>query len=76
MEQIRNCLTTDAHFGKTGFLGSVIQKKNARDENAEKDRKKPICLILDEVDGALGGGSDQSRGMAQVAQYIRNCIKS
>lgn len=70
VEKIRNCLTTDAHFGKAGFLGPLVKTKRNNDwgaENGEKDRKQPICLILDEVDGALGGGSDQSRGMAQVA---------
>ena len=41
---IKNSLTTNAHFSKTGFVNAA--------------KKKPVCLILDEIDGALGGGAD------------------
>ena len=58
--EIRNAITTNAHFDKSGFMQA---KKDAN----QSDAKKPVCLILDEIDGALGGGSDQSKGMNLVA---------
>lgn len=40
------------------------------------DQGKPTCLILDEVDGALGGiEGDQARGLQMVADFISRCIK-
>ena len=44
IEKIKDSLSTNAHFTKTGFAGS--------------SKKQPVCLILDEIDGALGGGAD------------------
>ena len=41
---IKNSLSTNAHFTKTGA--------------AQSTKPKPVCLILDEIDGALGGGPD------------------
>jgi len=67
VNEIKNAITTNAHFNKTGFAKSKMQD--------ETDAKKPICLILDEIDGALGGGSDQSRGMNFVADFLKKCIR-
>lgn len=36
--------------------------------------KKPVCLILDEIDGALGGGPDMSKGLGLVAYVLKKCI--
>ena len=60
INEIKNAITTNAHFNKAGF-----------DENV----KKPVCLILDEVDGALGGGVDQTKGMGLVADFLKRCIR-
>ena len=38
--------------------------------------RKPVCLIVDEMDGALGGGSDINKGIGQVADYIQKAIKA
>ena len=46
-DEIKNAITTNAHFNKSGY--SFAKSKN-------DDSKKPVCLILDEIDGALGGG--------------------
>jgi hypothetical protein len=44
--------------------------------NSIDQQGKPTCLILDEVDGALGGAEgDQSRGLQMVADFITKCIK-
>lgn len=53
----------DSHFGK--------------DSGAQGC--KPTCLILDEVDGALGGGAggnsdEKSKGLKMVADYLKKCI--
>lgn len=54
-------------------LVSII--KNALEMNTI-DQGKPTCLILDEVDGALGGiEGDQARGLQMVADFISRCIK-
>ena len=62
INEIKNAITTNAHFNKAGY-----------DKKAEKDAqgKKPVCLILDEIDGALGGGADQNRGMGLVAEFLK-----
>jgi hypothetical protein len=40
VELIRNSLSTNAYFGKGGYQAKA----------------KPVCLIIDELDGAFGGG--------------------
>lgn len=38
---------------------------------------KPTCLILDEVDGALGGAEgNQSTGLKFIADFLTKCLKS
>ena len=63
MNEIKNAITINAHFNRNGFS-----------ENSS-ETKKPICLILDEIDGALGGGSDMSKGLGLVADFLNKCIK-
>ena len=36
--------------------------------------KKPVCLIVDEVDGALGGSLDGSKGITQIVEFLKNCM--
>ena len=50
VNEIKNAITTNAHFNRTGF-------SNDKNKNGDEG-KKPVCLILDEIDGALGGGND------------------
>ena len=66
VDEIKNAITTNAHFNKRGF--AVIKNKG-------NDSKKPVCLILDEIDGALGGGSDASKGLYFVAEFLKRCLK-
>ena len=44
IQAMKNAMTQDAHFGEEGF----------------KQKQKPVLLIVDEVDGALGGSGDGS----------------
>ena len=50
VNEIKNAITTNAHFNRAGF-------SNEKNKNGDEG-KKPVCLILDEIDGALGGGND------------------
>ena len=61
VEEIKNAITTNAHFNRTGF-------------SEAPESKKPVCLILDEIDGALGGGSDMSKGLGFVADFLKKCM--
>ena len=66
VDEIKNAITTNAHFNKTGF---------SYDKNKVDGGKKPVCLILDEIDGALGGGQDASKGLYFVSEFLKRCIK-
>ena len=46
LDKIKNAIQMDAHFGK---------KSLKPDGN---DKTKPVCLIVDEVDGAVGSGGN------------------
>lgn len=39
-------------------------------------KAKPVCLIVDEVDGALGStfDGDSSKGVASIVDYLKKCI--
>ena len=41
-----------------------------------EEGKKPVCLIVDEVDGAIGGGTDQDnlKGIKKIVDYLKKCI--
>jgi hypothetical protein len=53
----------NSYFGKVG-------------EEDNEERNKPVCLIIDEVDGAIGGGTsaDSSKGIQKVVDYLKKCI--
>jgi DNA repair ATPase RecN len=44
--------------------------------NDIQNSSKPTCLILDEVDGALGGSEGDSKGLQKVSEYLQRCIKA
>ena len=69
IDEIKNAITTNAHFDKTGFL----KIKPTKDQQISS--RKPVCLILDELDGALGGGPDANKGLGQVADFLKRCLK-
>ena len=33
-----------------------------------------MCLIVDEVDGALGSSLDSTKGIGQIVEYLKKCI--
>lgn len=39
------------------------------------DKQKPTCLILDEIDGALGGEGEMASGMSLVADFLKKALK-
>ena len=43
---------------------------------AVEETSKPICLIVDEVDGAIGSGSnnDSTKGIGLIVEYLKKCI--
>lgn len=73
VDLIKNSLTMNSHFEKTKLV--VKEGESA---------KPPVCLILDEIDGALGGstsfgsggGGEQARGLKLVADYLEKAIKA
>lgn len=43
----------------------------------DPDSNKPTCLIVDEVDGALGSGNSldgNGKGIAMIVEYLKKCI--
>lgn len=61
IQAMKNAMTQDAHFGEEGL----------------RQKQKPVLLIVDEVDGALGGGGDGSgAGFKQVCDHLQKCIES
>ena len=59
IQAMKNAMTQDAHFGEEGY----------------RQKQKPVLLIVDEVDGALGGSSDGSGGgFKQVCDHLKKCI--
>ena len=48
--------------------------KNAFTSNSHfgKGESKPVCLIVDEVDGAVSGGINA--GFGKVAEFLKKCI--
>jgi DNA repair ATPase RecN len=39
------------------------------------EEQKPTCLILDEIDGALGG-ENQANGLNMVAEFLKKSLKA
>ena len=59
MELIKTALTVDSHFGKL-------------EEGDRKAENKPVCLIVDEIDGALAGGLNS--GFNKITDFFHQCI--
>lgn len=58
LQLIKTALTVDYHFGR----------KTAGEQGAEQ----PVCLIVDEVDGALAGSMNS--GFNIVTDFLKKCI--
>lgn len=54
-----------------GDLINAIKNALQQDSHFTKSGTKPVCLIVDEVDGAVSGGI----GFHRVAEFLRNCIQ-
>ena len=59
IEQIKNALQSNSHFTTVGQT---------------QDLGKPVCLIIDEVDGALQGGVGQ--GFSKVVEFLKQGIQN
>lgn len=70
LRSIRNAMTTDSHFNSA----------------SSGQTAKPCCIVIDEVDGAAGGGMVSSaasvdgfapgaKGFAHVIQVLQSCIQ-
>ncbi|CDW81860.1 chromosome transmission fidelity protein 18 homolog [Stylonychia lemnae] len=66
LEKIKNATQMNSYFGSAPSAGG----------NGQDDSTKPVCLIVDEVDGALGGGSGQesTKGVGLIVEYLKKCI--
>ena len=61
LDLIKTALTVDSHFGTL--------------ENGEKTREnKPVCLIVDEIDGALAGGLNH--GFNLITDFFQKCMQT
>ena len=63
LNKIKNAISSDDYFtsGKVG----------------KQSAGKPVCLIVDEVDGALGSSFEgaNSKGISQIVEYLKKCIR-
>ena len=58
-------------------LCQIIRNALEMNELSISGENKPTCLILDEVDGALGGAEgSQSTGLKLVADFLQKCLKA
>ena len=73
-------MEVNASDERTGekILGKI---KNALNMNSISGKNpfecaEPVCLIVDEVDGAIGNGSytDCTKGVSMIADYLKKCI--
>lgn len=71
LNKIKNAISSDDYFTSK----TPLQKKLGLEQGTSKG--KPVCLIIDEVDGALSTSFDgaNSRGIAQIVEYLKKCIK-
>ena len=61
LDKIKSAISQNDHFTIKKFQGDSRQAK-------------PVCLIVDEVDGALGSSLEGNRGITQIVQYLKKCI--
>lgn len=65
LNKIKNAISSDDYFTEKG---GKLGKQSAG---------KPVCLIVDEVDGALGSSFEgaNSKGISQIVDYLKKCIR-
>ena len=56
-------------------LSAIIERAMTSDQHFGNDVAKPTCLIIDEVDGAVSGGSSDgsARGFASLMNLLATC---
>ena len=66
LNKIKTSISSDDYFTAKRSLTSK-----------EESTSKPVCLIVDEVDGALGSSFEgaNSKGISQIADYLKKCIE-
>jgi hypothetical protein len=67
LNKIKSAISQDDFFSKNN-------QKNPFISQDKLPIKKPVCLIVDEVDGALGSTLDNSKGIGQIVEYLKKCI--
>eukprot|EP00347_Sterkiella_histriomuscorum_P000515 403375550 len=68
LEKIKSATQMNSHFSKAA--PSPVNGGN------QDDKQKPVCLIVDEVDGAVGSGGslDGQKGVGKIVEYLKKCI--
>ena len=67
LNKIKSAISQDDFFTQN-------KQKNPFAKTDEVPVKKPVCLIVDEVDGALGSSLDNTKGVGQIVDYLKKCI--
>lgn len=67
LNKIKSAISQDDFFTQS-------KQSNVMNKNDAQKSKKPVCLIVDEVDGALGSSLDNSKGVSQIVEYLKKCI--
>jgi chromosome transmission fidelity protein 18 len=67
LDKIKSAISSDDFFSQN-------KRKIPFSKNEESPNKKPVCLIVDEVDGALGSSLDSSKGVGLIVDYLKKCI--
>ena len=61
LDKIKTAISSNDYF--------TVNKLKKDDATAAK----PVCLIVDEVDGALGSSLDGTKGISQIVEYLKKC---
>ena len=67
LNKIKSAISQDDFFTKNKQANPFIK-------GDQPQTKKPVCLIVDEVDGALGSSLDSTKGIGQIVEYLKKCI--
>lgn len=67
LNKIKSAISQDDFFTKNKQANPFIKSDQTQ-------TKKPVCLIVDEVDGALGSSLDSTKGIGQIVEYLKKCI--
>lgn len=67
LNKIKSAISSDDHFTQKVTRPGQIEREGSG---------KPVCLIVDEVDGALGSSFEgsNSRGISKIVDYLKKCI--